>query len=421
MVQVPQMLRGFRCQLGDCSENHRGIEIDLIKMCEIDLGDVGMIITPNHLACQTFRILAMKQSGNEAQPTIRDVAFAAGVSRATASRALSDYGSVNALTREKVQRAAAEIGYVPNVLARAMRAGSTQTLGLIITEVGLSVFDLAVRAVIAAAHLRGYQVLVSNTNEDLSVEKDSVRLMLEKQVDGLILVPSSTTDLDFLSASALQGKPLMLLDRSLPQLGLLSVTANNRQGAIDAVRHLIAEGHTKIGLVISSANIVGTSTVRPAALVSSLHDRLEGYLHTMDAAGLPVDPHWVGYSDGERHSAAEAVQNILDSPNPPTALIASNANVSIALLGVAKERGLTIGDDLSVIGFDDAPWATVITPALTVVDLPIEAMAEAAVESLIAHIDSGSPASASPILPMRLLIRDSVAQNGPPERKSVNT
>jgi LacI family transcriptional regulator len=126
----------------------------------------------------------MKHLGNEAPLTIRDVALHAGVSRATASRALSDYGVVNSETRQKVQRSALELGYVPNVLARSMRAGKTQTLGLIITEVGLSVFDLAMRAVIEAAHRKGYQVLVANTNEDLTAERDSVRVCLRSRSTG---------------------------------------------------------------------------------------------------------------------------------------------------------------------------------------------------------------------------------------------
>ncbi|QWT24237.1 LacI family transcriptional regulator [Subtercola sp. PAMC28395] len=350
----------------------------------------------------------MKQSGNEAHPTISDVARHAGVSRATTSRALSNYGVVNSETRAKVLRSAEELGYVPNVLARSMRAGSTQTLGLIIAEVGLSVFDLAMRSVIESASLQGYQVLVTNTNEDLVAERASIRVMLEKQVDGLIVVPSAVVDLEFLSKSDLKGKPVTLLDRSLETLGIPSVTADNNRGARDAVEHMHSLGHTKIGLIVVTANLEGETGERPRGLISTIHDRVEGYYAEMTESGLRVDPDWVRYCGDAGDAATTAVCAILDSPEPPTALLASNGNMSLAVLRVAKERGLVIGRDLSLVGFDDAPWATVLTPSLTVVDLPIEEMAKAAVDNLIAQIADPSTEQTSVTLPTRLLVRHSV-------------
>ena len=353
----------------------------------------------------------MKQSGNDAPLTIRDVALHAGVSRATASRALSDYGIVHAETRDRVRASAEVLGYVPNVLARSMRAGTTQTIGLIITEVGLSVFDLAMRVVIDAAHRKGYQVLVANTNEDLTAERNSMRVMLEKQVDGVILVPSSVDDLRFISPEALKGKPMTLLDRTLESLDIPSISADNRKGARDALDHFLEHGHTRIGLVVVTANIHGETSVRPDGLVSTLHDRTEGYLDGMAAAGLRVHDGWVWFASDAGESARQAVRNILDSADPPTAILGSNANVSLAMLSVAKERGLRVGRDISLIGFDDAPWAPVVTPGLSVVDLPIEAMAEAAVENLVAQItasDTATRTTGSIVLPMRLIARGSV-------------
>lgn len=351
----------------------------------------------------------MEQSDNDGSPTIKDVAVHAGVSRATASRALAGYGVVNAETRDRVRASADFLGYMPNVLARSMRAGKTQTLGLIITEVGLSVFDLAMRAVIDAAHRKGYQVLVANTNEDLTAEKESVRVMLEKQVDGLILVPSAVNDLDFLSRGAVKGKPIVLLDRTLAGLDIPSVIADNRRGARDAVAHFIERGHTRIGLLVVTANIRGTTADRPAGLVSTLNDRVEGYLEEMCESALAVSAHWIHFAADSAEFGMAAVRTVLDSPNPPTALLASNANMSLAILRVAKERGLQVGVDISVIGFDDAPWATVVSPSLTVVDLPIEAMASAAVDLLVARITGGDSPPEHDQHPMKLIVRQSVA------------
>lgn len=351
----------------------------------------------------------MTSSGNDAQPTINDVAERAGVSRATASRALADYGVVNSETRARVLDAAVELGYVANVVARSMRAGSTKTIGLIITQVGLSVFDLAMRVVIDIAHTRGYQVLVANTNEDLMAERDAVRVMLEKQVDGLILVPSAVDDLRFLEPGALKGKPIILLDRSLAAPGLPSVTGDNRQGSRDAVAHLRLHGHERIGMIISTANIRGVTSVRPAGLVSTLDDRVEGYLEELRAAGVEPHAEWTRYAGDSDALAVGAARAILTSANRPSALIASNANVALAILRIAQELGLAVGSDISVIGFDDSPWAPVLTPGLTVVDLPIEDMAKAALESLIAQITDHTPGITS-VFPMRLIPRGSVAR-----------
>ncbi|KFF60209.1 hypothetical protein JF66_05930 [Cryobacterium sp. MLB-32] len=343
-----------------------------------------------------------------APATINDVAQLAGVSRATASRVLGDYGTVKAETRTMVLGAAARLGYVANVIARSMRAGTTQTLGLVIAEIGLSVFDTAMRVVIDSARAHGYQVLVSNTNEELEAERTAIRVMLEKQVDGLIVVPSSVTDLDFLNPKNLQGRPIVLLDRTLAPLGLTSVTGANRQGAMDAVAHFIENGHTRIGLVVFTANIEGQTPEQPAGLISSINDRIAGYYEAMAAVGLAVNPAWVCFAGDADVSASAAVEGILDAADAPTALLASNGNMSLAVLKVAKARGLLIGRDLSLVGFDDAPWASIITPSITVVNLPIEEMARVAVENLIGQI-SAAPDARSSELPMNLVLRESVA------------
>lgn len=371
----------------------------------------------------------MEQSGNgaplpilEAAATINDVARLAGVSRATASRALGDYGTVKAATREAVLAAAARFGYVPNVIARSMRAGTTQTLGLVIAEIGLSVFDTAMRVVIDSARAYGYQVLVSNTNEELQAERTAVRVMLEKQVDGLIVVPSSVTDLDFLAPQNLQGRPIVLLDRRLSPLGLTSVTGNNRQGAQDAVAHFIGKGHTKIGLVVFTANITGETPTQPTGLISSIDDRVAGYYSALASADLPVNPEWVRFTGDSDASAWAAVEAILDSSDAPTALLASNGNMSIAVLKVAKARGLVLGRDLSLIGFDDAPWTSIITPSITVVNVPMEEMARVAVENLIGRISAtNAPSADSAELPMALVLRESVADLHRPDLKRAAT
>lgn len=355
----------------------------------------------------------MERLGNDAHPTISDVARHAGVSRATASRAMGGYGVVGSDTLERVQHSARFLGYVPNELARAMRAGSTRTLGLVIAEIGLSVFDLAARVVIDSARRQGYQVLVANTNEDTAAEKDSVRLLLEKRVDGFILVPSGVNDLDYLSERNLKGKPVTLLDRRLDSLSLPSITADNRRGAREAIDHFCELGHVRIAMIVVTSNIRGETGERPDGLVSTIHDRVDAFYSSMADHHLPVAPDWVRYCGDDQESARLAIHHILDSAEPPTAILASNSSMALAVMRVAKERGLVIGRDLSLIGFDEAPWATATTPALTVVDLPIAEMADAAVDNLIAQIARPHSTQKSVMLSPALVIRESVADLRP--------
>jgi LacI family transcriptional regulator len=144
-------------------------------------------------------------------PTINDVADAAGVSRATASRALSDYGRINAATKAAVIEAASKLGYRPNTLAQAMRRGSTKTIGLVIVaDFTNAFFDRATKAIIDAAREHDYQVLVSHTDEAIDVERAAIDTLLDKQVDGLIVVPSTVAVHDHLSASHLNGRPAVI-------------------------------------------------------------------------------------------------------------------------------------------------------------------------------------------------------------------
>ena len=355
----------------------------------------------------------MAISGKDAHPTVTDVAEQAGVSRATASRVLGKYGVVNGETRDRVQRAADKLGYVPNELARAMRAGNTRILGLIITEIGLSFFDLAVRGVIDSARRHGYQVLVANTYEDLVAEQESVRLMLEKRVDGFILVPSNVLDLSHLAATHLKGKPVTLLDRKLAGLPMPSITADNTRGVHDALNYFRERGHERIGLAVTSAAIQGDTSHRPPHLISTVDDRVNAYFDYLATADLEVDDRWVRYCGADEASTRAAVRSILTAPNPPTALLASNSNMALAAVFVAKDLGLVIGRDISLIGFDDAPWTTVTTPSLTVIVLAVEEMADLAVTNLIAQIESPQAPHQSVILSTRLLERESVADLRP--------
>ena len=343
-------------------------------------------------------------------PTIVDVAAKAGVSRATASRALSGYGRVNSATVDMVKQAAEAIGYRPNELARAMRAGKTKTIGLvIIADFTNAFFDRATKSIVDAASANGYQVLITNTDEDIAAERAAIETLLEKQVDGLIVVPSSTALNDHLSDLHRAGTPLVLIDRSLQGDELTSVTTNDFIGTSEAVRHAAALGHKRMAFLIATAGIDRFQENRPARLISSIENRVDGYLQGAKDCGIKSKAQsWLYCLDDPKVSEA-AVAALLDQPKPPTIIFTSNNDMCLAVLKVAGNRQLAIGRDISLVTVDDSQWAAAIVPGITVVARPVEQLGQIAVQKLIDEMQHPGQPAEKIVLPTELIARQSIA------------
>ena len=343
-------------------------------------------------------------------PTIIDVAERAGVSRATASRAMGNYGRIAADTVEQVRKAAAELGYRPNEVARAMRQGRTKTIGLvIIADFTNAFFDRATKAIVDAAKARGYQVLITNTDEDIAAERQAIETLVDKQVDGLIVVPSTAAVHDHLAVIQKSGKPLVLIDRRVDGIIATSITTDDFSGAEAAVRHAFAMGHRRIGFLVAAAGNYGNSKERPAILISSVEDRVNGFLSACADLGVKAKQQsWMFCEDNPKDPGI-AVANLLDQPKKPTVIIASNNDMALALLKTAGNRKLTIGRDISLITFDDSQWAEAMSPGLTVVARPVEDVGSIAVERLLAEIDGPGQKTEKIVLPTELIARGSVA------------
>ena len=344
------------------------------------------------------------------KPTINDVAAAAGVSRATASRALSDYGRISEETRNIVKAAASKIGYTPNQVARSMRAGNTKTIGLvIIADFTNAFFDRATKAIVDAAKARGYQVLITNTDEDIAAERQAIETLVDKQVDGLIVVPSTAAVHDHLATIQKSGKPLVLLDRRVDGIIATSITTDDFSGAEAAVRHAYAMGHRRFGFLVAAAGNYGHSKDRPAILISSVEDRVNGFLSTCADLGVKAKQQSWMFCEDNPKDPATAVAKLLDQPKAPSVIIASNNDMALALLKTAGNRKLAIGRDISLITFDDSQWAEAMAPGLTVVARPVEDVGSIAVEKLLAEIDAPGQKTEKIVLPTELIARGSVA------------
>lgn len=345
--------------------------------------------------------------GNAERPArLIDVARRAGVSRTTASRALGGYGLVIDETRERVMAAARELNYSANVVARAMRAGTTQTIGVVVADISNSFFSYATRAIIDTAALSGYQTLVLNTDDDLTKEIEAVRLLVEKRVDGLIVVPSSTTVYDHLVLNDDLAKPLVLLDRSVDGLSVASACTDDRGGARAAMELFLERGHVHIALLLATAAAHGPETSQPQGVVSTVRDRAAGALEALAARGAPEPI--IRYSRSNLDASRDAALELLRQRPCPTAILATNEEMALGVLAACGELGLVIGKDVSLVSFDDSPWAKVFAPPMSVIKRPVYELGSAAVTALIRQI-KGEGQSGRIELPTQLIDRMSVA------------
>jgi LacI family transcriptional regulator len=325
------------------------------------------------------------------QVTIRDVADAAGVSKATASRVLSGHPATSPEARDAVQAAARRLGFRPNAQARSLRSTRTRTLGLLLPDVRNPFFADLAHAVEQKARTHGYLTLFGNTNESIEQQDQYIDLMLTQRVDGVIAAPQGDkADLGNLLGS---GVPLVFVDRVLDGVEVPSVRPDNSTGIHEAVRYLTARGHRRIGYI---GGPQFTSTGR---------ERLHAYREALAAAGADDDAALIYDGDFQTASGTRGAHALLDLENPPTAVLAADGPMSIGAVGVFNERGILPGTDLAFIAHDDLEAFALLKPALTVIAHDIAAMGRLAVDLLIDVIGGGSPASST--IPGRLVVRGS--------------
>src|SRR4051794_12888182 len=291
-------------------------------------------------------------------PTVADVAKAAGVSFATAARALGGYGHVSAKARAKVDAAAAELGYRRNDVARALASGSTRSVGLVVGDIENPFFATVSRGVADVLEPEGYTLLLANSDEDPAREARAIEA-LRTQVDGLLIAPAASTGAD---RTRDPGKPLVLLDRTVTGLSVDCVTVENAAGAARAVEHLVERGHRRIGLVTSGAGS------------SSTAQRIKGYRSALKKAGIPADERWMAlnphFTAAGAHEAALAMLSA-GRRTRPTAVFTTDNFMTHGLWLAARELALRIPEDLAVAAFDDIDWLTLVDPPVTAIVQPV--------------------------------------------------
>jgi LacI family transcriptional regulator, galactose operon repressor len=328
--------------------------------------------------------------------TIHDVARLSHVSVATAARALGGYGYVSAGARARVEDAARTLGYVPNSLARALASGVTGVIGLVVGDIENPFFAAAARGLADVVEKRGYTLLLANSDEDEARERAAVAALRSRRVDGLVVTPHAGSASPHLRA-AVESTPVVLLDRTVRGLGVDAVTVDNAAGARAATEHLLAHGHRRIGIVMDEP------------VIASSAERLRGYRAALAAAGAERDRALVSVGGSSRAGGYRAASALLALAPRPTAIFSADNFMTVGTMHALRDAGLRVPRDVSVVGFDDLEWTTLIDPPLTVVAQPAGELGGEAGRRILARIDGATGRPRRIRLETELILRGSVA------------
>ena len=336
--------------------------------------------------------------------TIRDVAREAGVHPGTVSRALNQEtrGLVNQETADRVLRAAQRLGYRPNRIARGLKTNRSHTIGVLIPDITNPLFPPILRGIEDRLADDGYTALIVNTDNDAVRERSHLEAMRARQVDGFISA-TARLDRELLDEIGAGAVPLVLVNRSLEDGSVPSVTVNDRQGTKLAVDHVAALGHTRIAHVAGPQNL------------STGHRRYLGFLEAMRAAGLAAPETCVHFARFfTEEEGASGCASLLDTDTGLTAIVAANDLLALGCLDALRARGVRCPEEVSIVGFNDMPFIGRLLPPLTSVRIPQREIGTVAADLLLERLGGRGGVAREILLEPTLIVRGSTAP--PPGR-----
>jgi LacI family transcriptional regulator len=341
-----------------------------------------------------------------ARATIRDMARLAGVSIATVSRVLNNRPDVAPETREAVMRIVREHGFTTNRSARGLSAGRTGIVGVTVPFVQAPYFALILAGAAEALYEQDMRVILCPVRHEHDREVTLLGRLMHGTTDGAILLLPSETSVE-LAALQRYGYPFVVVDPREPLgEGVPCVSAAHASGAKAATQHLLELGHRRIAAITGPRDWTATD------------ERLSGFHGAHVAAGILPDPQLIVPSDFLMEGGHRAAAAILDGADPPTAIFCFNDNLAVGAVRAARERGLRVPEDLSIVGFDDSELASVLSPELTSVRQPLAEMGRMAVSLLVRLLDSQRVEALRVELATRLIVRES---SGPAPVRSGRT
>lgn len=331
---------------------------------------------------------------------IKDVARAAGVSPATVSRVLNGTGRVSADRAERVRAVVAKLGYQPFSPARALRRQATDVWAVIVADIENPFFTLIVRGIEDGAQKRGFRVMLCNSDEDLEKEAGYIDVALAERMGGVVIAVASTQK-SRLAPLLERGVPVVAIDRRPAGHDVDCVLVDNKLGAAQATAHLLEAGARRIACITGPRR------------VSTANERVAGYEEALRAAGRTLEASLVVREDFRPRGGYDAIQRLCAGAEQPDAVFVANNLMTVGALRSLRDLGLRVPDDVRVVGFDDAPWAALVQPPLTVVSQPAYEIGRIAAELLLEKREDPGREPREVMLVPELIVRESSGARRP--------
>ncbi len=328
--------------------------------------------------------------------TMKDIARLAGVSTSTVSHVINKSRFVSEDISKRVNDAASQLNYTPSALARSLKINRTQTLGMLVTTSTNPFFGEVVKGVERSCYQEGYNLILCNTEGDNERMRQSINTLLQKRVDGLILMCSSLEGERIDIFEKYPDIPIVVMDWGPMLFTSDKIQDNSLRGGYLAAKHLIDNNHRQIGC------ITGPLVKHQAQM------RYEGYKRAMIESGLEFNADWIIEADFECEGGYEAFQKMKAKGPLPSAIFVSNDMMAMGVINAASEHGIRIPEDLSIIGYDDIHISKFMTPALTTIHQPKYRLGQAAVEAVLAKVKNPDNVSQVVQLEPTLVIRSTV-------------
>lgn len=325
--------------------------------------------------------------------TLKEVAKRAGVSLGTASAVFNNKEWVKPEIRKRVLKAAEEINYQPNLLARSLKTRKSNTIGVIVSDITNPFFPEIFSAIELRARIAGYNLLLSNANENKRVGSKAFLSLQTNQVDGIIIIGGQVPEEVILSSLNQRKLPVILIEGKYTSPEIDSINVDSVKGGFIATSHLLNSGYWPVGFLNGNTeNHQGNANY-------SGKGRFQGYLSALEDAGKALDEKFL-YSGNFRFDGGyKAMENCIQNNITPRALFAANDLMAIGAMEAAKAARLRIPEDIAFVGYDDIPSAAYCSPSLTTVPLPKQKMGELAIEKLTEKLSQGSTDCTHVLLP----------------------
>jgi DNA-binding LacI/PurR family transcriptional regulator len=328
--------------------------------------------------------------------TIRDIARMLGISKSTVSRALNDHYDVNQETARKVRELAKQMEYEPNLLAQHLKQKKTNTIGVIIPETINRFFAKAVGGIQQIANKAGYNVMICQSDETLFTEKNNLHTLLTNRVDGLLISVSRETNVyDHLQHAIDKEIPIVLFDRIVEELSTTQVFSDNYEISLEGTEHLIQQGCKRIAFIAGPQHLYNSK------------NRLKGYLDALEKNKLKVDDSLIIKTTYKVNDVEEYTRHLFSLRKKPDGIFAINDMAAIEMMHLLKKRGLSIPNDVAILGFNNETICKYTEPTLSSIDHPAYDMGVAATELLLQQITRGDSGVQKRLIKSRLVIRES--------------